>query len=59
MNAALEPFSRVEFEQLREMMERMVDHLQQLAPPAVPQPKAAPRHRTETSARTAPRSRKP
>ncbi len=59
MNAALEPFSRAEFEQLREMMERMVDHLQRLAPPAVPQPKPAPRRRTATSASTAARSRKP
>jgi DNA-binding MarR family transcriptional regulator len=59
MNAALEPFSRAEFEQLREMMERMVDHLQQLAPPAAAQPKEAPRRRTATSARTAARSRRP
>lgn len=59
MNAALEPFSRAEFEQLREMMERMVDHLQQLAPPAAPQPKAERRRRTATSARTAARGRKP
>ena len=32
MNAALAPFSRAEFEQFRGLMERMVDHLQQLAP---------------------------
>jgi hypothetical protein len=40
MNMALEPFSRAEFEQLREMMERLVNHLQQLAPPESQQPRA-------------------
>jgi len=59
MNAALEPFTRAEFEQFRELLERMVDHLQQLAPPSVPQPKATPRRRTATNARTTARSRKP
>jgi DNA-binding MarR family transcriptional regulator len=47
MNAALEPFSRAEFEQLREMMERLVNHLQQLAPP---EPQAPSDPRTPTSA---------
>jgi DNA-binding MarR family transcriptional regulator len=43
MNVALEPFSRAEFEQFRDLLERMVNHVQQLAPPAAPLPKAAPR----------------
>jgi DNA-binding MarR family transcriptional regulator len=41
MNVALEPFSRSEFEQFRELLERMVNHVQQLAPPAARLPKAA------------------
>jgi len=45
MNAALEPFTRAEFEQFRAMMVRMVDHLQQLPPPAAPEPRPAPRRR--------------
>jgi DNA-binding MarR family transcriptional regulator len=53
MNAALEPFTGAEFEQFRELLERMVDHLQQLAPPSVPQPNAAPRRRTAPAAAAA------
>jgi DNA-binding MarR family transcriptional regulator len=59
MNAALEPFSRAEFEHFREMMERMVDHLQKLAPPAAPQPKATPARRAATRTRSTAPSRKP
>jgi DNA-binding MarR family transcriptional regulator len=33
MNVALEPFSRAEFDQLRSLMERLVDHLQALPGP--------------------------
>lgn len=52
MNAALEPFSRAEFELLREMMQRMADHLQQLAPP---EPQAV---RDAAPSRPAPRARR-
>jgi DNA-binding MarR family transcriptional regulator len=39
MNEALAPFTRVEFEQMRTLLQRMVDHLQQLpaAAPGSPQ----------------------
>jgi DNA-binding MarR family transcriptional regulator len=49
MNTALEPFSRAEFEQFRDLMERMVDHLQRLAPPVAAQPKVVPRKRPARS----------
>lgn len=48
MNLALEPFTRDEFEQMRSLMERLVQHLQVLPPPAV-QPVAASRQRRATS----------
>ena len=54
MNAALEPFSRAEFEQLREMMERLANHLQQLAPPVA----LAPHDRVRPSAASRPRARR-
>jgi len=39
MNAALEPFTQAEFEQMRSMMERLVDHLQrQESAPQSPAP---------------------
>jgi len=57
MNTALEPFSRAEFEQFRDLMERMVNHLQQLAPPVAAQPRVAPR-REPSKGGTATRSRR-
>ncbi|MFO1392528.1 MAG: MarR family transcriptional regulator [Steroidobacteraceae bacterium] len=47
MNLALEPFTREEFEQMRGLMERLVQHLQALPPP-VAQPAAASRKRRPT-----------
>jgi len=55
MNMALEPFSRAEFEQLREMMERLVNHLQQLVPPEPQEPRA----QTTAAGRRAARSGSP
>lgn len=34
LNEALAPFTRAEFEQMRDLMERLVDHLQQLPAPS-------------------------
>ncbi len=52
MNEALEPFSRAEFERLREMMERLVTHLQQLAPPEQRAPQEPRTPATAARART-------
>ena len=41
MNEALAPFTRVEFEQLRSLMERLVDHLHVLQDAEQPPPPAA------------------
>ncbi|NJD30526.1 MAG: MarR family transcriptional regulator [Gammaproteobacteria bacterium] len=41
LNEALAPFTRAEFEQMRDLMERLVDHLQRLPPPAQASPAAA------------------
>jgi DNA-binding MarR family transcriptional regulator len=38
MNEALAPFTRVEFEQMRSLMERLVDHLHVLQDPVQPTP---------------------
>ena len=40
MNEALAPFTRAEFEQLRSLMERLVDHLHVLQDSEQPQPSA-------------------
>jgi DNA-binding MarR family transcriptional regulator len=55
MNAALEPFTQAEFEQMRNMMERLVDHLQrqEVAPQS---PAAAPR---KGAGRSRPATRRP
>ncbi len=51
LNEALEPFTRAEFEQMRDLMERLVDHLQQLPPPAQARP-------ATSRARRAPKDRR-
>ena len=51
MNVALAPFTRAEFEQLRGLMQRLVDHLQALAPP---DPAAVPVARRRVPGRSTP-----
>ena len=58
MNIALAPFTHAEFEQFRDLTERMVNHLQQLAPPESPQPKAPPRRRAARGGDAPARSRR-
>jgi DNA-binding MarR family transcriptional regulator len=58
MNTALAPFTRAEFEQLRALMERLVDHLQRLAPPEPSQPGRPPRPRAARSGVAPARSRR-
>jgi DNA-binding MarR family transcriptional regulator len=58
MNAALEPFTRTEFEQFRDVLERLVDHLQTLAPPESPEPRAGSSRRSGRSGGAGARSRK-
>jgi DNA-binding MarR family transcriptional regulator len=56
INAALAPFTRAEFEQLRDLMVRLVDHLQQTGGAAAPSPGAATRGQRRRRPSTAARS---
>lgn len=58
MNLALEPFTRDEFNQMRSLMERLVQHLQALPPPHVAQPAAVSPKRQATLAAGTARSRR-
>jgi DNA-binding MarR family transcriptional regulator len=58
MNTALAPFTRAEFEQMRTLLRRLVDHLQQLEPPAVAPPTDEGKRPTRRTAKSSSRKRK-
>jgi DNA-binding MarR family transcriptional regulator len=58
MNTALAPFTRTEFEQMRTLLQRLVDHLQLLDPPAASPPPDEAKRPTRRAAKSASRKRK-
>lgn len=58
MNTALAPFTRTEFEQMRTLLQRLVDHLQLLDPPAASPPPDEAKRPTRRAAKSASRKHK-
>jgi len=58
MNTALAPFTRTEFEQMRTLLQRLVDHLQLLEPPAASSPTDEGKRPTRRATKSASRKRK-